>query len=459
MFGTEYTIDFEQPWYLLLLAIIPLVWVLSFRSLSGLGPWRRIFALSLRTMVMAILICAIAGIQMVQISEKLTVIYLLDQSRSIPEEQRRNIVKYVNDSIAEHRKNDDKVGVIVFGRDAAMEIPPMNGSVRAPQKPESVLDPNFTNLEAAMRFAEASFPPDAAKRIVVVSDGAQNLGNAQGQAQSLKEKGIGIDVVAINYEHKGEVLLDKLTRPVDLRQGQPFSLRAVLTNTSDHRVPGRLVFEMRTEDEPVVLNKNPDDQKIILEPGKNVFSWRQQIDQPAFYEYEAHFYPDNPHDDGMVQNNAATIFAHIRGKGHVLIIENFEYPGEYKFLADKLRDRNLEVTLRPSNQPFSGLAELQQYDTVILGNVPREPDHIHRRSGSHARQQYAAHGHGAGDDRRAEHLRRRRLGRHRVGKGHAVGLHHQKRQGDAQGSAGAADARLGIAARKLLAEDHRPRGD
>ena len=50
-------------------------------------------------------------------SDKLTVIYLLDQSLSIPESRREAMVRYVNASIRDQRKSEkgDRAGVIVFG--------------------------------------------------------------------------------------------------------------------------------------------------------------------------------------------------------------------------------------------------------------------------------------------------------------------------------------------------------
>jgi uncharacterized membrane protein len=81
--------------------------------------------------------------------------------------------------------------------------------------------------------------------------------------------------------------------------------------------------------------------------------------------------PDNPADDTMTQNNRATTFTHVRGSGQVLLIEDFDHRGEHQALVDRLREENLEVTVRASNQLFESLAELQQYDTVVLANVPR----------------------------------------------------------------------------------------
>ena len=178
----HYHLSFQSPWYLLLLAVIPPLWWLSFRKLSALGPVRRWLALALRSAVVGLLILALAEAQIVRVTERLTAIFLLDQSLSIPAEQREAMVHYVNAAVAKHRKKDDRVGVIVFRRDAAIEIPPFDYDVKL-TKIEVAVDPEHTDLAAAMKLAQATFAEDAAKRIVVVSDGNENLGNAMEQAK------------------------------------------------------------------------------------------------------------------------------------------------------------------------------------------------------------------------------------------------------------------------------------
>ena len=118
-------------------------------------------------------------------------IYLLDQSLSIPADERQAMMDYINADIREHRQGKDRAGVVVFGRDAAVEIPPFDDNVQLEQTIESVVDPEYTNLAAAMKLAQALFPEDAAKRIVLMSDGNQNLGNAVEQAQALAGGGRG----------------------------------------------------------------------------------------------------------------------------------------------------------------------------------------------------------------------------------------------------------------------------
>ncbi len=369
----SYHISFESPWYLTLLALVPLLWWWSFRSLAALGRGRRLTAILLRSVVLVLLILAMAEVRMVRLSDRLTVIYLLDQSLSIPAQRRRAMIEYVNGAIRKHRKNKDRVGVIVFGRDAAIEIPPFDDDVQMAPMIESLLDPGYTNLAGAMKLAQASFPEDAAKRIVILSDGNENLGDAAEQGRGLSASGVGVDVMPIRYSDRAEVIVERLVMPADVRRGQPFDLKAVLTNTTQPTaertgtVKGRWVLSQLVGDRSVVLGE----EQVSLPPGKKVFSIRQQIDNPDFYTYEARFIPDRPEDDAMPQNNRATAFTHIRGRGRVLVIEDYENRGQFDQFVRALGRQNLEVTVQPSNQLFASLAELQPFDTVVLADVPR----------------------------------------------------------------------------------------
>jgi hypothetical protein len=169
MFGFKF--GFDQPWWLILLALVPVLWIFSFKSLSGLGPFRRLFALGLRTGVFLLLVLALAGIQLQKISDKVTVLYLLDQSESIPKLTREAMIQYVMRDVQQHRRTgdlqsgaEDKAGVIVFGREATIEHPPFADEIRAVGQLESLfnLRTDATNIASALKLAQASFPEDSA---------------------------------------------------------------------------------------------------------------------------------------------------------------------------------------------------------------------------------------------------------------------------------------------------------
>ncbi len=372
MFGRTFV--FANAWYLLLLLLIPLIWWSARRSLTGLGKYRRWIALGLRTAVLALIVCALAGMQYEKSSDRFTVLYLLDQSLSVPESQRRSMIDFVNRSIEEHRRIDegDRWGVIVFGRDAAVEIPPIEYDLPLLPNIESQLDREYTDLAGAMRRAQAMFTSDSAKRVVVVTDGNENLGDALRQARALTEAGVSIDVVPVPLAARSEISVEKITIPADVRRDQPFDLRVVLNHeTANPRATRPIRGKLR------IIKKTADTQEIMefdgieLPPGKQVRSVRQVIDRADFYTYEAEFVPENRADDGTDRNNTATTFTQVRGRGHVLLIENFSDAGQFSTLVDRLRGEGLEVTVKPSNQLFSSLPELQRYDSVVLANVPR----------------------------------------------------------------------------------------
>ncbi len=366
-----WNVGFERPWWLLALLLIPLIWTLSFRSLAGLGRYRRLFALTFRTLVMLLIIFALAEIQLLRTSEKMTVIYVLDQSASIPAAKREAMIHYVATEVREHRnkKREDRAGVIVFGRDAKIEIPPFDDDIHSLGNLDSymTLQNDASNLASALKLAQASFPEDTAKRVVVVTDGNENVGDARSVAVHLADGSIAIDVVPIRLDTRAEIAVDKLVLPSDIRKGQPVAALTVISNHSEQSVMGKLKVTRAIGPSAQLLKQ----QDIELKPGKNVFSIPHEIEDTAFYTYRAEFSPADPADDLMNQNNQATAFTHVRGKGRVLLIENWETPGLFDAVVTALRENDIEVVVQPSNQLFSSLAELQGYDSVLLANVPR----------------------------------------------------------------------------------------
>ncbi|MEM9659580.1 MAG: vWA domain-containing protein, partial [Planctomycetota bacterium] len=367
----DHSLVFDSPGYLLLLLLIPLIWVWGYRSLAGLGRWRRLFALFFRSLVVAIIVFALADVQYQRRTDELTVVYVLDQSLSIPVEKRRAMIDYVRSSIDQHldAQKSDRYAVIVFGRDAEVEVPLIE--VNVVRSVESLFDPEYTDLATAIRRAKAIFPYDAAKRIVLVTDGNQNLGNAYREARAATSAGVSIDVVPVYLQSRGEVSVEKIDVPAGVRKDQPFKLRVVLDNDAEEGSAAAVRGDLRIVRKAGQQEELVAEEEVELQPGKQVFTIPEQIEFPDFYTYEARFIAEDPADDGMVQNNLASAFTHIRGSGQVLMIENFEKQGEFDYLADSLGKMGIEVSLRSTDDLFTSLAELQRYDAIILANVSR----------------------------------------------------------------------------------------
>lgn len=369
----------NSPWFLVLLAVLPFLWWVGRESLSGLGRARARVSFALRALVVVVLLLALAEIELRQCGRGVSVIYLLDQSLSVPAADREAMFQYVARAAAAHRvpARGDRVGVIVFGREAAVEVPPVEDSLAWLRQSETLVPrlAEATNLAAALKLALLVLPRDGARRVVLVSDGNENVGAVREIAPQLAAQGVGIDVVPVSLTRPRDVIVEKITLPATFQQGEPIEARVVIvhdvaptTASSPDTVSGRLRVLGRVGADTRILVE----QDVELMPGKNVFPLVQRIDtQPGFYACEAEFIPHPGTVERTRENNRATAFSHVRGRGRVLFIENVAEPGEFDFLVERLKAAAIDVDVRTSDQSFRSLAELQSYDVVVLANVAR----------------------------------------------------------------------------------------
>src|SRR5947209_5239251 len=125
----RWSITVGNPWWLVLIPLIlpPLVWM-SYRSLAGLGPFRRFLAILLRASVITLIVLALARLQSVRVTDRLTTMFLVDDSNSIPNDNKRAALNYVTEA-SKKRRRDDMAGVVVFGREPSVEVPPQPSEV------------------------------------------------------------------------------------------------------------------------------------------------------------------------------------------------------------------------------------------------------------------------------------------------------------------------------------------
>jgi uncharacterized membrane protein len=371
-------LSFERPWFFLLLLVLPVLWILSFNSLAGLGKLRRWFAIALRTFVVLLLVGALANTQFQRKTDKLTVIYCLDQSDSIPVALRDQMLEYVQKEVSRNRRESrkDMAGVIVFGVGAKLESAPFDGELPLTGRLESVQDlkSGGTSIESALKLAKASFPEDSARRVVIITDGNQNLGDAVPVAQSMADDGIGIDVLAIELTAKSEVSIEKVVLPSDVRKGQEFETRIVVNNdteTSESNPTGVVAGKLKVTRRTTQTEELVFEQEIQLEPGKNIRGFTSKLDHSAAFTYDAEFIPNDPRQDTIEQNNRASAFTHVRGQGKVLLIEDGFQQGEFLELIRTLQANSIEVELMNTGELYTSAAQLLQYDSIILANLPR----------------------------------------------------------------------------------------
>ena len=92
-------VSFSHPWYLLLLPLLVggAVYVARM-SLADLRGARAKWSLGLRLTIFVSAVLALAGLQIRQPAKRLAVLFVMDQSDSIPTEQKREALEYVNEA-------------------------------------------------------------------------------------------------------------------------------------------------------------------------------------------------------------------------------------------------------------------------------------------------------------------------------------------------------------------------
>jgi VWA domain-containing protein len=309
MFG-DLSVSVGQPrWLIVLPLVIPPLIFLSFRSLAGLGAIRRALAILFRTTVITLIVLALAEVQAVRKNDRLTTIFLVDASQSIPRELQGPSLDYVTESSKKGRK-DDLTGVIVFGKGPRVETPPAPTEINL-LGIESTIDPEYTDLGAAIKLALATFPEDTARRIVILSDGNENRGNAVEQALAAKSLGVEIDVVPLEYHYDKEVLVEKVLIPPDVKKGDTVNITVVIRASEPTR--GTLQIFQKADNYRAPAPGNEKPVAVELRRGVNPFTLKQLITEPNFYTFTAEFVPDKDSGDRRAINNVAEGFTHARG--------------------------------------------------------------------------------------------------------------------------------------------------
>ncbi|MEI7733417.1 MAG: glutamine amidotransferase [Verrucomicrobiota bacterium] len=346
--------QFTNPEFLWLL--LPAVaWVLwwALRSDVQVSAWRRWTSLVIRLVVIFFLVFAMAGVQWMKPREGVNVLYLLDRSDSIPSQQQDAARKYVNET-AKDKKEVDNAGLVVFGSEAAIEFSPAATIDPNNNKVLAVVGAQRTDIAAAIRLGTAAFPEHGQKRIVLVSDGNENAGDALASVLAARPLGVTVDVLPLGVERGNDVSLQKLTLPNRVKEDQPFEAK-ILVNAD------------QAQDGTLRLYRNDEylgEQKVKLDKGKNVFTIQDTIKQPGFYSYSAVI---EAKGDMVPQNNRATSFVHVRGKARLLLVS--AEPDKDQPLAEAIRSSNMDLKLVSVDKLPGTLAELQSYDAIFISNI------------------------------------------------------------------------------------------
>lgn len=339
-----------------LMALVPIAAMVIWRWRRGAGGRgvRARLADLLRATVLALLAIVLAG-PIARISVPGTdVVFALDISASVSSASRARALAFINRAIAQ-APSDVRHGVVAFGADAATER-----YLRAGLTPLAelsvALDREGTDIGLGIELGISTFVDSGARRIVLLSDGQDNLGDVDGAVAMARALGVTVHAIALDDDYgNDELRVSHLGVPAFVRVNEPFAARVII------EVGAVTGAQLVLSHNGVVI----EERTLTLKPGRNTVALPQQIGEAGLHEFEAIV---NLPTDAVQQNNRYQAFVRVKGEPRVLHVLGEADAADSPFIS-ALRAQNLRVDDLPATALPEPLNRLVDYDLIVLNDV------------------------------------------------------------------------------------------
>ena len=210
-----------------------------------------------------------------QADRPLNLVLLLDHSGSMERADRVAILREALRILAAQLQPQDKLSIVTFARTAHLRVDGVPGTqaAEATARVSEFTPEGGTNLEEAMNLAYQTalrhYLTNGVNRVVLLTDGAANLGDVDPEAlqkkvESHRKQGVALDGFGIGWEGYNDDLLETLTRHGDGRYG--------FVNTPEEAATGFAAqlagaLQVAASDMKVQVEFNPDRVKAYRQIG------------------------------------------------------------------------------------------------------------------------------------------------------------------------------------------------
>jgi Ca-activated chloride channel homolog len=344
---------FERPVILWLLLAAPLVVLPGLIAARRGKVWIGGAAAALRLAAFVALVLALSGfgIPTRTASRRVETIALVDQSRSIAPDQESWMRAQVF-ALAHASRPSDHLAILGFGRDVRM-LSSM-GDPRLIAIPRRAADSGATDIAEALTAADSLFSPDADKRILLLSDGNQTIGDAASEVPAMVENNVRVFSAPPPLSTTQRVALTGFDAPDAVRATQRFTFRIAIESEAPQ--PVKVKLELLNDKDPV------GGEAVELKPGLNRFELPYRIDQPGAYVMGVRLVTP---PSMVAVNSQAEAALTVTTPPQILVAGSA--PPESLLNALKLREYNVTM-ISPRSLPTHP-EDYLPYQAVILSDV------------------------------------------------------------------------------------------
>ncbi len=351
------SITFEHPLCWLLLPVLAaLFWWIARRGAGAAGLRQYAQATVVRCCAAALIIGAMSAPVVHFFAHGRSVVFLVDESRSISPAERSHEITLVREAI-KAKAPRDQVGVIAFGADPSVNVP-LSASPGAVGASVTVND-DATDIGAALRLAGGQLQPGGGNQIVLLSDGV-NTASSAGDPLSVATSGnapiSAVDPAAFLGQAPPEASVSRVDLPLIVHENEPVAIRAVVASS----VP-QSASVTATLDGKAIASRT-----VQLSVGKNLVSLSGRISGAGIRRVAVSV--DAPQDT-LLENNAAAALTRVIGKPRILYLSDAPQTIA-PTLQRAMQAQSVTLDVKPPLQAPTDVAGFAGYDSVVLSNVP-----------------------------------------------------------------------------------------
>lgn len=342
---------FSDPRWLLALLLIPLFWFIQTKGISAVSRRQRTAASVVRSVIVALVVLALSGAALSLPEKTLATVFVTDVSESVGAAGRSEAESFIRSAL-DTKPREAQAGVVAFGGDARVELTVQDDPelVSIASRP----DPTRTDVARALRLAAALMPEGARRRVVLLSDGRENSGDARSEAEALKLRGVHVDSVVVSGGTGADAAVLQVDTPARVRVDETFPVQVRLGSN----ISGQATIIVRKDDRIV------ERRQISLQPGQQDVTFRGKATEPGAVAYQVELRSDR---DSTPENDVAAALTLASGRPHIAVVEGSR--GEGAVLTRALRDRGLVVD-RVTAAAFPTGQDLAALDALVMVDVP-----------------------------------------------------------------------------------------
>lgn len=344
-------IRIDEPFWLLLFIPITIYMAYTWKSSSLRFLSKGTILFVLRCTAIATLVFALAAPYITLRANEEQILFVVDRSMSIA-----GAKDAADDWLAKsliERKENQSVGLYSFAETFRTDRQLTNGELTVPVV-EEMETKDATDIGKAIDLAAAIAKEQLATRIVLLSDGLETIGSVEELLPKYSGGRVTIDTVLLERPGTADASISIFDTPRTAYEGEKQLLQVEVESST--QTAGELFIYQNDKE---IIREN-----VLLEPGKNAFSFRTSATGSGLLKYEAKLIVP---DDSFLENNRMLSITMMEQSPRVLVVQTERSPSMLPTLLDK---STMTVDVVDAQQLPETLSGYLGYGAIIFDNVP-----------------------------------------------------------------------------------------